>query len=151
MGTPLPSLPPVARLKPVNTVTDYAPPRRNDPARLASATIAAIDQIGDAAAVQIEEVAKDILKGAQEIHDKLMQHAEAVRGQSQLANEYLRDFCDKSMHMLEGINQLHAAVNSASEKTPAQSVSQALDQAVAEVNAIAAPEVPKFLRGEDRA
>ena len=83
----------------------YAPVR-TDPARLASATIQAVDRIGAATSEEIENTAEEIMRGATEIAEKLRELAGAIREHSRIANENNTGFCDKVTAVLEGVRRM---------------------------------------------
>jgi hypothetical protein len=84
----------------------YAPTKA-DPIRLASATIQAVDRIGEATSDEIERTADEIMRGATEIAEKLRALATAIREHSKIANEHVSDFCGKATTVLEGVRDLH--------------------------------------------
>jgi hypothetical protein len=79
---------------------------RVDPLRLASATIQAVDRIGEAAAEEINGAADELIRGANEIAAKLRELAEAIRGHSKIAHEQVAVFCDRATSVLDGIRDL---------------------------------------------
>ena len=83
---------------------------RIDPLRLASATIQAVDRIGEAAAEEINEAADEIVRGADEIAAKLRELAAAIKGHSKVAHEQISMFCDKATSMLAGIRNLQQGI-----------------------------------------
>ena len=83
---------------------------RIDPLRLASATIQAVDRIGEAAAEEINEAADEIVRGADEIAAKLRELAAAIKGHSKVAHEHISMFCDKATSMLAGIRNLQQGI-----------------------------------------
>jgi uncharacterized coiled-coil DUF342 family protein len=83
----------------------YAPTKA-DPIRLASATIQAVDRIGEATSEEIEKTADEITRGAAEIAEKLRTLAIAIREHSKIANEHITDFCNKATSVLEGVRDL---------------------------------------------
>ena len=83
----------------------YAPTKA-DPIRLASATIQAVDRIGEATSEEIERTADEIARGAAEIAEKLRALATAIREHSKIANEHVTDFCNKATSVLEGVRDL---------------------------------------------
>ena len=83
----------------------YAPTKA-DPIRLASATIQAVDRIGEATSEEIEKTADEIARGAAEIAEKLRALAAAIREHSKIANEHVTDFCNKATSVLEGVRGL---------------------------------------------
>jgi hypothetical protein len=83
----------------------YAP-TKTDPIRLASATIQAVDRIGEATSEEIERTADEIMRGATEIAEKLRALANAIREHSKIANEHVAGFCDKATTVLEGVRDL---------------------------------------------
>ena len=87
------------------TPSAYAPIKA-DPARLASATIEAVDKIGAATSEEIERTADEIMRGATEIAEKLRALASAIWEHSKIANEHVTDFCNKATSVLEGVRVL---------------------------------------------
>ena len=83
----------------------YAPAKA-DPARLASATIQAVDRIGAATSEEIENTADEIMRGATKIAEKLRALASAIREHSKIANEHVTGFCNKATSVLEGVRDL---------------------------------------------
>src|SRR5476649_613973 len=83
----------------------YEPPKA-DPIRLASATIQAVDRIGEATSEEIEKTADEIMRGATEIAEKLRDLAGAIREHSKIANEHVAGFCDKATSVFDGIRDL---------------------------------------------
>jgi hypothetical protein len=77
-----------------------------DPIRLASATVQAVDRIGEATSEEIEKTADEITRGATEIAEKLRALAGAIREHSKIANEHVSDFCNKATSVLEGVRDL---------------------------------------------
>jgi hypothetical protein len=92
---------------------------KTDPMRLASATIQAVDRIGEATSEGIEETADEIMQGATEIAEKLRALATAIREHSRIANEHVTGFCNKATSVLDGIRNLQQKLNGgeAEEKT----------------------------------
>jgi hypothetical protein len=86
-------------------VSAYSP-AKSDPARLASATIQAVDRIGAATSEEIEKTADEIMRGATEIAERLRALAGAIREHSKIANEHVSGFCDKATSVLEGVRDL---------------------------------------------
>ena len=83
----------------------YAPTQA-DPLRLASATIQAVDRIGETTSEEIEKTAKEITQGAAEIAEKLHKLASAIREHSKIANEHVTQFCEKATSVFDGIRDL---------------------------------------------
>jgi hypothetical protein len=83
----------------------YAPAKA-DPIRLASATIQAVDRIGEATSEEIERTAHEITHGAAEIAEKLLELANAIREHSKIANEHVAQFCEKATSVFDGIRHL---------------------------------------------
>jgi methyl-accepting chemotaxis protein len=79
---------------------------RTDPLRLATATIQAVDRIGESAAEGINQTAEEIIRGADEIAEKLRELAEAIKSHSKVAHQQVAIFCDKATSVLEGIRTL---------------------------------------------
>jgi hypothetical protein len=83
----------------------YAP-TKSDPVRLASATIQAVDRIGEATSEEIERTADEVMRGATEISEKLRALASAIREHSKIANEHVSGFCEKATTVFEGVRDL---------------------------------------------
>jgi hypothetical protein len=83
----------------------YAPTHA-DPLRLASATIQAVDRIGETTSEEIEKTAQEIKQGAAEIAEKLQELASAIREHSKIANEHVTQFCEKATSVFDGIRDL---------------------------------------------
>ena len=83
----------------------YAPTKA-DPIRLASATIQAVDRIGETTSEEIERTASEITQGAAEIAAKLQELANAIREHSKIANEHVTQFCEKATSVFDGIRHL---------------------------------------------
>lgn len=106
---------------------------RIDPLRLASATIQAVDRIGEAAAEEINEAADEIVRGADEIAGKLRELAEAIRGHSKVAHEHISTFCDKATSMLDGIRTLQHGIGNLAPEPKAPQIPE---------------DIPAFLKSE---
>jgi len=85
--------------------SDYSP-ANSTPIRLASATIQAVDQLGAAAADEIERTADQVLIGATEVAAKLRELATAIKHHSEIANEHVADFCNKATSIFESVVEL---------------------------------------------
>ena len=86
--------------------SDYAPTKA-DPARLASATIQAVDRIGTATSEEIKETADEIMRGATEISQMLLALASAIQEHSKIANQHVSGFCNRATAVLQGVRDLH--------------------------------------------
>jgi hypothetical protein len=104
-GLPRRTLPAAASILPPSE-PEPAPLRARDPIKLASVTIQAVDQIGQAAASEIEEAAHALESAAQEIGKTLRDLAAAVRGHSKIAGEHVESFCGKATTVIEGVRAL---------------------------------------------
>jgi hypothetical protein len=82
------------------------PPTKTDPIRLASATIQAVDRIGEATSEEIDITADEIMRGATEIAEKLQELANAIREHSKIASEHVTEFCEKATSVFDGIREL---------------------------------------------
>ena len=87
-------------------------PTKADPIRLASATIQAVDRIGETTSEEIERTAKEITHGAAEIAEKLQELANAIREHSKIANEHVAAFCEKATSVFDGIRDLQQKLES---------------------------------------
>jgi hypothetical protein len=101
--------------------SNYAPTKA-DPIRLASATIQAVDRIGEATSEEIERTADEIMRGATEIAEKLRALANAIREHSKIANEHVSGFCEKATTVLEGVRDLHLKLDANEKKTEEEQV-----------------------------
>ena len=95
-------------------------PNKADPIRLASATIQAVDRIGEAASEEIEKAADEIKRGATEIAEKLGALANAIREHSKIAHEHITKYCDNATAVLEGVRDLQAKLEVSGRKTETQ-------------------------------
>jgi hypothetical protein len=84
----------------------YAPRNASNPAKLAGATVQAVDQIGLATSDEIERTAEEIMRGATEIADNLRELAETIREQTRIASAQVAGFCSKATSVLEGVQEL---------------------------------------------
>jgi hypothetical protein len=81
-------------------------PRTSDPVEMATLTVQAVDQIGAAAASEIEKAANSFEKRASDIAEKMRKLAAGVREHSQLAGASVAEFCEKSTSVIETIRAL---------------------------------------------
>jgi len=95
-------------------------PDKADPIRLASATIQAVDRIGEAASEEIEKAADEILRGATEIAQKLGALANAIKEHSKIAHAHITKYCDNATAVLEGVRDLQARLEVSGRKTETQ-------------------------------
>lgn len=92
---------------PANGLTvAVAVPDQSDPIRLAGITVKAVDRIGEAAAIEIEEAATALENAASQISTKLRSLAKAVRDHSQIAGEHVAGFCKQSTEVIETVRVL---------------------------------------------
>jgi hypothetical protein len=90
-----------------STMTETLPtPRARDPLALAGVTVQAVDQIGEAAAGEIEEAAAAVEMASHEIASRLRKLAEAVREHSRIAGEQVAEFVGRSTNVIETIRAL---------------------------------------------
>jgi uncharacterized coiled-coil DUF342 family protein len=99
----------------------YAPTKA-DPLRLASATIQAVDRIGETTSEEIERTASEITKGAAEIAEKLQELANAIREHSKIANEHVTRFCEKATSVFDGIRHLQQTLEVNDRKAESETV-----------------------------
>jgi hypothetical protein len=85
---------------------DSEAPPRSDPAKLAPITVAAVDQIGEAAAIELEVMAQTILKHADVLAANLVDLAAGVRKHSRIEGERVAVFCEKTTTVLESMRGL---------------------------------------------
>ena len=102
------------------TPASASAPNKADPIRLASATIQAVDRIGEAASEEIEKAADEIKRGATEIAEKLSALANAIREHSKIAHEHITKYCDNATAVLEGVRDLQAKLEVSGRKTETQ-------------------------------
>jgi ElaB/YqjD/DUF883 family membrane-anchored ribosome-binding protein len=69
-----------------------------------------VDQIGDAAAEEIEKIANQIEVEARQKADKLRQMADSFRAQTRLAASVVNNHCAKSTDIFTSIEALHSRV-----------------------------------------
>jgi hypothetical protein len=81
-------------------------PTDSTPIRLASATIQAVDQLGAAAADEIERTADQVMCSAAEVATKLRELAGAIHHHSEIANEHVAKFCSKATSIFESAVEL---------------------------------------------
>lgn len=74
--------------------------------RLANCTIAAVDQIGEDSAAEIEKTADALIEGANEIAANLRQLATAIRDHSKTAHEHVTGFCNRATTVLTTVRDL---------------------------------------------
>ena len=89
-----------------NRLNSHAHRAASDPVEMATLTVRAVDQIGAAAASEIEKAANALEQRASEIAEKLRNLAAAVREHSQLAGASVSEFCEKSTSVIETIRAL---------------------------------------------
>ena len=82
------------------------PPPADDPIRLAGITVKAVDRIGEAAAIEIEEAATALELAAGDIAGTLRELATAVREHSRIAGEHVEEFCNRSTTVIETVRTL---------------------------------------------
>jgi capsid protein len=91
-----------------NPIACHAP--RVDPVRLTSATIQAVDRIGEAAAEEINEAASEIMRNASELAAALRELADNIKEQSKIAHEQVALFCDQATSLLDAVRSVHGRV-----------------------------------------
>jgi uncharacterized coiled-coil DUF342 family protein len=101
----------------------YAPTKA-DPIRLASATIQAVDRIGETTSEEIERTANEITQGAAEIAAKLQELASAIREHSRIANEHVTQFCEKATSVFDGIRHLQQTLEVNERKAESETADQ---------------------------
>ncbi len=101
----------------------YAPTKA-DPIRLASATIQALDRIGETTSEEIERTANGITQGAAEIAAKLQELANAIREHSKIANEHVTQFCEKATSVFDGIRHLQQTLEVNERKAEIETAEQ---------------------------
>jgi uncharacterized coiled-coil DUF342 family protein len=101
----------------------YAPTKA-DPIRLASATIQAVDRIGETTSEEIERTANEITQGAAEIAAKLQELANAIREHSRIANEHVTQFCEKATSVFDGIRHLQQTLEVNEHKAEIETADQ---------------------------
>jgi hypothetical protein len=99
-------------------MNDITPaPRARDPLALAGVTVQAVDQIGEAAAGEIEEAAAAVQDGAAVIALRLRELAGAVREHSRIAGEQVAEFVDRSTSVIETIRALQERLDGTGGKS----------------------------------
>ena len=106
-----------------NEPSAYAPTKA-DPIRLASATIQAVDRIGETTSEEIERTADEITQGAAEIAAKLQELANAIREHSKIANEHVTQFCKKATSVFDGILHLQQTLGASERKAETEAVDE---------------------------
>jgi predicted NBD/HSP70 family sugar kinase len=91
-------------------------PRAKDPIALAGITVQAVDQIGEAAAAEIEQAAESLERAAQEIGAKLRALSAAMRDHSKVAGGHVEEFCGKATALVEGVRAWQERLDGISEK-----------------------------------
>ena len=98
-------------------MNDITPaPRARDPLALAGVTVQAVDQIGESAAVEIEQAAAAVQDGAAAIALNLRKLANAVREHSRIAGEQVAEFVDRSTSVIETIRALQERLDAGAPK-----------------------------------
>jgi hypothetical protein len=108
---PANGLPPAPNLPPAT--------RARDPIALAGITMKAVDQIGESAAVEIEEAAIQLETAAGEVAANLRKLATAVRAHSRIAGEHVEEFCNRSTTVIETIRTLQARLDGTADEEDA--------------------------------
>jgi hypothetical protein len=88
----------------------HSTPTQSDPLRLVNATINAVDKIGLATSGEILNVADELLRGANEVAEKLRHLASAIREHSEVAGDHVTTFCNKATTVLEAVRDLQERV-----------------------------------------
>jgi methyl-accepting chemotaxis protein len=99
---------PVITLESIDQIT--APKPEKDPLHLANVTIAAVDQIGEHAAKEIDEAAEALRKGAEEVANTLEELSAAIREHTIKASEQVAEFVKRSTHTLGIVRELQEKV-----------------------------------------
>ena len=87
------------------------PPRARDPIAMAGLTVKAVDQIGEAVAIEIEKAAQSLLKSADETAAQLHDLARSVRQRSQIEGERVAEFVNKSTNIIETVRLMQSALD----------------------------------------
>jgi hypothetical protein len=103
---------------------EKAPPR-SDPAKLAPFTVAAVDQIGEAAAAELDAAAQTIVKDADLIAARLVELAAAVREHSRIEGERVAVFCEKTTTVLESMRGLTERLDAIDAAVPQSILAEA--------------------------
>lgn len=85
--------------------------RARDPIALAGMTVRAVDQIGEAAAAEIERAACELQDRAAEIALKLRELAAAMRERSRIAGERVAEFVDQFTIVVETVRILQSKLH----------------------------------------
>lgn len=93
-------------------VEQYIPKRAvNDPVRLGSQTVQAVDVIGQMATANIEGVAREIEQGCSEICSELRSIADGIRVSTIEASARVAMYCDRVNGLVNGIRQVQDALH----------------------------------------
>jgi capsid protein len=97
-----------------NMMNFHAP--RVDPVRLTSATIRAIDRIGEAAAEEINEAAREITRNANEIAAALQELAKDITEHTKIAHEQVTLFCNQATSVLDSVRTIQGRLDKIEQK-----------------------------------
>lgn len=93
-------------------IEKYIPKRAvNDPVRLGSQTVQAVDVIGQMATSNIEGVAREIEQGCAEICSELRSIADGIRVSTIEASARVAMYCDRVNGLVAGIRQVQDALH----------------------------------------
>lgn len=92
-------------------IEKYIPKRAvNDPVRLGSQTVQAVDVIGQMASSNIEDVATEIEKGCAEVCSELRTISDGIRVSTIEASARVAMYCDRVNGLVAGIRHVHDAL-----------------------------------------
>lgn len=92
-------------------IEKYIPKRAvNDPVKLGSQTVQAVDVIGQMASSNIEDVASEIEKGCIEVCTELRAISDGIRVSTIEASARVAMYCDRVNGLVAGIRHVHEAL-----------------------------------------
>jgi hypothetical protein len=112
----------------------YAKQPPDGPAKIASATLRAVDQLGAVTADEIYKTADEVERGAAEIAGKLRELADAIRHHTNDAGDKLSEFCGRATAVFAGALALQEQLKSAAQPAATQEeATTKVEQAVAQM------------------
>jgi hypothetical protein len=94
------------------SIEKYVPKRAvNDPVKLGSQTIQAVDIIGQMATSNIEDVITEIEKGCDDICSELRALADGIRISTIEASSRIASYCDRVNGLVMGIRKVQDVIN----------------------------------------
>lgn len=99
-------------VKPEQPIEKYIPKRSvNDPVKLGSQTIQAVDMIGQMAVANIEDVIGQVRKGCDEICNELQSLADSIRISTIEASGRIGSYCDRVNGLVQGIRKVQEIID----------------------------------------